>query len=60
MHSSHVDCAHEGSELSLCWSMTPGLSKDTRCHVRPYSVFASLQIKHQATRKIGSQPGACS
>ena len=40
--------------------MTPGLSKDIWCHVWPYfSKFANHQIRHQATHKVGCQPGDC-
>ena len=39
--------------LGLCCLMTPGLSKDIRCHVlRPYfSKLANHQNRHQATHK---------
>ena len=37
-----------------------GLSNDIQCHVLPYfSKFANHQIKHQATHKVGCQPGDC-
>ena len=43
----------------FCCLMTPGLSKDIRCHVWPYFLWASAnqQIRHEATHKVGSQPG---
>ena len=46
--------------LGLGCSMTPGLSKDIRCHVWPY--FLNLQITRsdiQTTHKVGCQPSAC-
>ena len=44
----------------LCCLMTPGLSKDIRCHVWPYfSTLANHQIRHQATHKVSCQPGDC-
>ena len=46
--------------FDLCCVMTPGLSKDIRCHVWPYfSKLAIHQIRHQATHKVGCQPGDC-
>ena len=49
--------------VGLCCLMTPGLSKDIRCHVRPWHTFfskiANHQIRHQATDKVGCRPGDC-
>ena len=46
--------------VGLCCLMTPGLSMDIQCHVWPYfSKLANHQIKHQATHKVGCQPGDC-
>ena len=46
--------------VSLCCLLTPGLSKDIRCHERPYfSKIANHQLRHQATHKVGCQPGDC-
>ena len=40
--------------------ITPGLSKDIRCHVWPYfSKVANHQIRHQATHKVGCPPVDC-
>ena len=45
--------------FGLCL-MTPGLSKDIRCHEWPYfSKLTNHQIRHQATHKVGCQPGNC-
>ena len=39
--------------------MTPGLS-NIRCHERPYFLkLVNRQIRHQATHKVGCQPGDC-
>ena len=45
--------------VGLCCLMTSGLSKDIRCHVWPYFLYTSAnqQIRHQATHKVGCQPG---
>ena len=45
--------------VGLCCLMTSGLSKDIRCHVSPYFLYTSAnqQIRHQATHKVGCQPG---
>ena len=46
--------------LVLCCLMTPGLSKDIRCHVWPYFFkLANTQIRHQVTHEVGCQPGIC-
>ena len=42
--------------LSLCCLMTPDLRKDIRC---TFSKLANQQIRHQATQKVGRQPGDC-
>ena len=39
---------------SLCCLMTPGLRKDIQRYVWPY-----YQSRHQATSKMGRQPGDC-
>ena len=48
-----------GVWFGLCCLMTPGLSKDIQCHVWPYflEARANQQIRHQATHKVGCQPG---
>ena len=44
----------------LCSLMAPGLSEYIRCHVWPYFLeLANHQIRHQATHKVGCQPGDC-
>ena len=46
----------------LCCLMTPDLRKDVRCHVWPcifFKTLANSQIRHQATHKMGCQPGVC-
>ena len=56
----HFPCGMEDERwFGLCCLMTPGLSKDIRCHVWPYFLQASAnqQIRHKATHKVGCQPG---
>ena len=46
----------------LCCLMTPGLSKDNQSYVTYnllYAMLANHQIRHQATCKMGRQPGDC-
>ena len=46
--------------FGLCCLMTPGLSKDIRCHVWPYFFkLENSQIRHHPTHKMGCQPGVC-
>ena len=45
--------------IGLCSLMTPGLSKDIRCHMTMLLLllnFANHQIRHQATHKVGCLP----
>ena len=37
--------------------MTLGLSKDIQCHDHTFSLLANHQSRHQATGKLGCQPG---
>ena len=43
--------------LGLGCLLTPGLSKDIRCHA--FSKLANHQIRHQDSHKVGCQPGDC-
>ena len=36
--------------VGMCCLMTPGLSKDIRCHVWPYFFFLNLQITRSDIR----------
>ena len=46
--------------FGLCCLMTPGLSKDIQGHVHhTFSKVANHQTRHQATHKVGCQPGDC-
>ena len=46
--------------VNLCCLVTSGLRKDVWCRVWPYfSKLANHQIRHQATHKVGCQPGEC-
>ena len=46
--------------FDLCCLMTPGLSKEIWCHVwNNFSKLVNHQTRHQATHKMGCQPGDC-
>ena len=56
----HMSMSYGLVWFGLCCLMTPGLSKDIRCHVWPYFFkTCKCQIRHQATHKMGCQPGVC-
>ena len=49
----------KSDRFGLCCLMTPGLSKDIQCHVRP-CFFLNLQITRSDIKphiKMGCQPG---
>ena len=43
--------------FGLCCLVTPGLSKETKDH--NFSRLANHPTRHQATHKVGCQPGDC-
>ena len=53
-----TQCYNSAIRFGLCCLMTPGVNQDIRCHVWPYfSYKLANQVRHQATLKVGCQPG---